>query len=258
MEEPLAAIVATAQGLVLLHAGVFARVAAALAILPGIGERAVPMRVKLGLALGVTFLLAPMVREVAGSPPATPLALVAVIGAEAAAGLVIGFAFRVMVIALQIAGTVAAQNVGIAQLFGGVAAESEPSIATLLMLGGIVLAMAAGLHVAVVAALADLYDVLPFGRPPSAAELADWGVGRVASAFSLAISLALPFVAVGFAYNLALGALSRAMPQLLVALVGAPLLVALGLGTLWLAVPELMARWGEALHPVFAAPLGGR
>lgn len=255
--EALAPVFAAAEALVLLHAGVFTRVAAALAVMPGIGERAVPMRVRLGLALGITLLLAPMVRDVAGPPPETPLALAGLLAAEAAAGLVIGIAFRLVVIALQIAGTVAAQSVGIAQLFGGVSAESEPTIASFLTLGGIVLAMAAGLHVALVAALADLYAVLPFGRPPAAGELAGWGVGRVASTFALGLSLALPFVAVGFAYNLALGALSRAMPQLLVALVGAPLLVGLGLGVFWLALPELMARWSEALVPAFAAPLGG-
>ena len=40
------------------------------------------------------------------------------------------------------------------------------------------------------------------------------------------------------------------------ALVGAPLIVGLGLGVLWLALPEIMARWSEALAPVLAAPLG--
>lgn len=249
--------VAMIEALVLLHAGVFARVAAALAVMPGVGERVIPPRVKLGLAIGITLILSPLVREVAGTPPSTPLGLAAILAAEAAAGLVIGFAFRFLVIALQIAGAAAAQSVGIAQLLGGVTAESEPSIATFLMLGGIALAMAVGLHVSVVAALAELYALLPFGLAPAGAELADWGVARVGGTFALGVSLALPFVAVGFAYNLALGALSRAMPQLLVALVGAPLLVGLGLSVLWLALPELFARWAEALAPVFDAPLGG-
>ncbi|MCL5778902.1 flagellar biosynthetic protein FliR [Limibaculum sp. FT325] len=255
MEAAPANIVATLEALVLLHAGVFARVSAAVAVMPGIGERAVPMRVKLGLALGITLLLAPMVREVAGLAPQTPLGLGAVLAAEAAAGLVIGMAFRFLVIALQVAGSIAAQSVGLSQLFGGVSAEAEPSFATFLMLGGIVLAMAAGLHVALVAGLADLYRLIPFGRPPAADELAQWGIGRVGATFALGLSLALPFVAVGFAYNLALGALSRAMPQLLVALVGAPLLVGAGLVVLWLSLPELLARWAGALAPVLIAPL---
>ena len=71
---------------------------------------------------------------------------------------------------------------------------------------------------------------------PVAGEGAAWSVARTAEAFGLGLSLALPFIAVSFAYNLALGALSRAMPQLLVALVGAPLLIGLGLGKVELLV----------------------
>ncbi|MBK0398106.1 flagellar biosynthetic protein FliR [Limibaculum sp. M0105] len=258
MEGADAPILAGLADLVLLHAGVFARIAAAIAVLPGMGERVVPPKVKLGLALGLTLVVAPLVHDVAGPPPRTPLGLAALLAAEAAAGLVIGVAFRLLVIALQIAGAVAAQSVGIAQLFGGVTAESEPSIATFLMLGGIALAMAAGMHVALVAGLAELYVVLPYGLAPSGDDLASWGVARVGGTFALGLSLALPFVAVGFAYNLALGALSRAMPQLLVALVGAPLIVALGLAVLWLALPELFGRWLDVAALVFAAPLSAR
>ncbi|MEL7346721.1 MAG: flagellar biosynthetic protein FliR, partial [Pseudomonadota bacterium] len=71
------------------------------------------------------------------------------------------------------------------------------------------------------------------------------------------VGLAMPFVIVGFAYNVVLGALSRAMPQLLLTLVGVPLLVGLGLGTLWFSIPEIYARWGEALVRVLVDPLGG-
>ena len=105
--------------------------------------------------------------------------------------------------------------------------------------------------------MAGLYRVLPFGLIPEGAELAEWTTARVSEVFSLGLSLALPFVAIGFAYNLALGALSRAMPQLLVALVGAPLLIGLGLIVLYISLPEMLARWGVVLANVLADPLGG-
>ena len=47
------------------------------------------------------------------------------------------------------------------------------------------------------------------------------------------------------------------MPQLLVALVGAPLLIGLGLGVLYIALPEIFAHWGAVLDRVLADPLGG-
>lgn len=254
----LARILALVEGSLLTVAGVFTRVAAVAFLLPGLGERGLALRLRLGAALALTLLLAPMVGPLVPLTPGTVPGVAAMLAAEATAGLTIGLAFRLLIFALQTAGMVAAYHMSITHLFGaGVSQEPEPTIATLLGMGGVVLALQTGLHVAAVSALAELYGVLPFGRFPEPADLGLWSVERVSEVFALGLSLALPFVAVGFAYNLALGALSRAMPQLLVALVGVPLLVFLGMLTLWLALPAIFRRWAEALAGVFADPLGG-
>ncbi len=238
-------------------AGIFTRLGAALFLLPGIGERAVPVRVRLVVALALAVVLAPLVATLVRGVPETAAGLIRMLIGEAASGLVIGLALRFAILALQTAGAIAAQHISVAQMFGaGVAPEPEPTIATLLAMGGIVLAFAAGLHVRVVVAVIELYELLPFGALPQPGELAAWSVGRVAGVFALGLSLALPFVAASFAYNLALGALSRAMPQLLVALVGAPLLIGLGLVVLAAALPEIFARWSSVLDALLADPLG--
>ncbi len=93
--------------------GVFTRIGAALFLVPGLGERAVPVRLRLGAALALTLLLAPIIAPMVERSPTTASALGGLILAEAAAGLVIGLAFRLLVIALQIAGAIAAQNLSI-------------------------------------------------------------------------------------------------------------------------------------------------
>lgn len=258
MTPALAEMLAGGEAIAVTALCVFTRVAAVFFLAPGLGERAMPVRLRLVAALLVTFALMPLVESFVEARPRTPAALGHAILAEAASGLVIGLAFRLLVLALQVAGTIAAQNVSISHVFGtGVALSAEPTFASFLALGGIALLMASGFHVDLVAAFVTLYEPLPFATLPQAPELAEWGAARVGETFALGLSLALPFVAVGFAYNLALAALSRAMPQLLVALVGVPLLVALGMGTLWLAIPELFARWESSVAAVLAAPLGG-
>ncbi|MEM1383304.1 MAG: flagellar biosynthetic protein FliR [Pseudomonadota bacterium] len=246
---------ATAES-VWVAAGVFTRVAGALFFVPGFGERGVPMRVKLAGAVALTWLLAPLIAPLVPQTPQEPIGLFLMLGAEAAAGLLIGFGFRLIIFTLQIAGTIAAQNLTISHMFGvGVAQEPEPTLATFLSYGGIAIALIAGLHVELVAALAGLYGLLPFGAFLSGPELAEWGTARLAQVFSLGLSLALPFVAIGFLYNIMLGALSRAMPQVLITLVGVPLLVGLGIATLWLVLPELFFRWSEVMDAVFLDPL---
>lgn len=247
-----------AATLVLAAAGVFTRIGAALFLLPGVGERAVPMRVRLAIALALSLVLAPIVTPMVEKVPESSAGVAAMLGAEAVAGLLIGFAFRILIYILQIAGMVASQNMSLSQLFGsGVAPEPEPTISTLLTLGGIVLMLSAGLHVEFVSAVAGLYEVLPFGRVPVAGDAAEWTLGRAATGFGIAVALAAPFLVIGFLYNLALGALNRAMPQLMVTFVGVPGVIWLGLLALFLTAPAIFDAWGLRVGDVFADPLWG-
>lgn len=239
-------------------AGVFTRIGAAMMLLPGLGERGMSVRTRLGAALAVTVLLLPMIRAMTPFQPDGGADLAIMLAAEAVAGLIIGLAFRLLVFALQIAGMVAAQHLSVAQMFGsGIAPEPEPTIATLLSLGGIVLALMAGLHVHFVAVLVELYGVFPFGTFPGAEGLGDWIVRQMSATFALGVTLAAPFVAIGFLYNLALGALNRAMPQLLVALVGVPFLVWVGMVILYLVLPGIYEEWDRHLARMLIDPLGG-
>jgi flagellar biosynthetic protein FliR len=84
--------------------------------------------------------------------------------------------------------------------------------------------------------------------------MADWGLAQVTRAFATGFSLAMPFVIASFLYNLALGVINRAMPQLMVAFVGAPALTAGGLVLLALSAPLVLAVWLAALNGFLAAP----
>ena len=80
----------------------------------------------------------------------------------------------------------------------------------------------------------------PVGKMLAAPDLAEWGVLQVGRAFSLAFSLALPFVIAALLYNLALGIVNRAMPALAVSFIGAPALTLGGLILFALAAPLLL------------------
>jgi flagellar biosynthesis protein FliR len=56
--------------------------------------------------------------------------------------------------------------------------------------------------------------------------------------------------------NLALGAINRAMPQLMVAFVGAPATVWGALALLAITAPAILAVWAAALDRVLAIPFG--
>lgn len=228
---------------------VFLRIGAALALMPAFGENSVPQRLRLVLALAFTAVVLPAVATTL--PPDPSLAVAAV---EIVLGLALGAIFRLFILALQIAGTMIAQATSLSQMAGAVAPEPQPAVGHLLTVAGLAMAVMAGLHVRVAEVMILSYQALPAGAFPAASDVADWGVANIARAFALGFSLAAPFTIAAMMYNLALGAINRAMPALMVSFIGAPALSAAGLAMLALLAPLLLASWSAALSGFLDAP----
>ena len=242
------------QSALVIGAAVFLRVGAAMALLPAFGERSVPMRVRLALTLAFTLVVAPgaasaIEAHLAGGWPGA-----AVVAGEVLAGLALGVGLRLFVLALQTAGAIAAQATSLAQLFGGAAVDPQPAISHLMVVSGLALAVMLGLHVKAAQLFLLSYEIMPPGVLIRPGDLAGWGTGQIARAFGLAFALAAPFLIGSLIYNLALGVINRAMPQLMVAFVGAPAITAGALVLLFLTLPLMLEVWSDALDGFFADP----
>lgn len=251
------AILSALQGMGEIGFLVFLRVGAAMAVLPAFGERSIPERLRLVLALSFTAVVAPAVAP-AITERLADASLAGLIAPEVIVGLAIGLVIRLFVLALQTAGSIAAQSTSLSQLFGGGAVDAQPAIGHLMLVAGLALAVMGGLHVRLASFLILSYDLLSFGVFPNAADLSQWGIGQVAQSFALAFSLAAPFVIASLIYNVALGVINRAMPQLMVAFVGAPAITLGGLLLLLLALPALLGVWSGTLTDFLSAPIGTR
>ncbi|GGX38356.1 flagellar biosynthesis protein FliR [Tateyamaria omphalii] len=231
---------------------VFLRVGATVALLPGFGEQSVPARIKLVLIIAFTLIIVPAIQQM---PPAFSVEnLILLVVTETVSGGLIGLGVRLFILALQTAGAIAAQSTSLSQIMGGASIEPLPAMGHVLMIGAVALAVMAGLHVKAAHLLIHSYTFLPMGLFHSPNEVADWGLGQVAYAFELAFLLATPFVLMSVLYNLALGVINKAMPQLMVAFVGAPLITLGGLFLLLLAAPLMLSVWLSALDQFMASP----
>ncbi len=231
------------------------RIGAAFAVLPAFGERMVSVRMRLGLTLALSLLLAPALHDRLGDWPLTLAAFLRALGTETVVGLFLGLLLRLFVLALQTAGSIAAQSTSLSQLMGQTGVEPMPAIGTLLTIAGFALLMATGFHIKVAQFFLLSYELLPPFRFPDAATLADAGRTRVARSFALAFSLAAPFVVLSALYNLTLGVINKAMPQLMVAFVGAPVITFGAIAVLLLSAPVMLTAWLFALDSFLAAPL---
>ena len=248
---------ALAQGWLWLHFIVLLRTGPILALFPGIGDGGVSTRIKMVLALAltaaVTPILAPILHATAAAPP--PLALLVL--SETAVGLLIGLGLRLFIVALQTAGAIAAQSTSLSQLAGNTGPVPVPAMGQFLVTGGIALAMTLGMHLRVAELTVLSYRVFPPAQFPDGAALAQWGIRQTAGAFALAFTLAGPFILVAILYNLALGVINRAMPQLMVVFIGAPVITAAGLVLLLMLGPVMLQAWAGALNAWLANPFGG-
>ena len=229
--------------LVIVIAAIFARISALVFFLPGVSERMIPVRVKLGAAFAITAIVAP---TMAFEPRPSPTLINAAqfIAAEAITGALIGFSIRVGIYIVQTAGSIASQSLSLTQIFGAsFDLQAETPISALLMFTAIVLVVVSGLHFEVIGVLLRSFVIFPFGEFPGSIETGSWAAERVAYSFSAALALALPFVTLGFVYNLAIGAANRAMPQLMVAFVGIPAITLGGLVLLTIVAPTFLAVW---------------
>ncbi len=233
---------------------VFLRVAALVSMLPAFGDRSVPARIKLGLALAFTVIVAPAVAIIPPPQGVLPLAGVAI--SEVGIGLALGFGIRMFVLVLQTAGSIAAQSTSLSQILGGAGVEPVPAMGFVLVVGGLALAVMAGLHVRAAAFLISSYDLFPFAAIPDARQLSQWGLSQISMGFSLAFLMAAPFVIASVIYNLTLGVINRAMPQLMVAFVGAPVITFGGLFLLFASAPLMLTVWENALANFLQNPVG--
>jgi flagellar biosynthetic protein FliR len=241
-----------AEGIGWAAALAFVRIGALVALMPGLGETAVPQRVKLAAVVAFTLVLAPLLADRLASSGPAPSFLA--LGGEALAGLLLGIGLRLFVVALQTAAAIIAQATTLSQLYAGTAPEPQPAIGNLFLIAGVTLAMTMGLHVRAAELLLLSYDILPAGARISAAEASDWGLALISHTFSLAFMLAAPFVIASMLYNLALGAINRAMPTLMVSMVGAPALTLGALALLAVATPVLLSAWLSAFAEHLSQP----
>lgn len=257
MIQDLLPLLGVSQAVLWTGFAVFMRIGTMMALLPAFGDQPVPIRVRLLLGIMFTLIVAPAVSGDIANLPASMPAAVALLAPEVLTGLFFGLFLRFFILVLQIAGSIAAQASSLSQIFGGSAGvDPQPAIGHMLVVAGTALAALSGLHVQAAAYMIHSYMLVPFSGALDPQVVAQTGVAQIARTFSLGFSLAAPFLIASLVYNVVLGVINRAMPQLMVSFVGAPALTAGGLLLLLLSAPLMLGVWIDAFSGFMNNPFG--
>ncbi len=257
MTEALAILFGLGPEVVLVFSLLVARVGGAMSLLPAFGEQVVPGRIKIAATLAVSTILTPVAWSEISAASSSGIWYFLILS-ESLIGLLIGIAFRFLIIVLQIAGSIAAQTISLAQLFGGgMGPEPQPAFSTLFVVSGLCIAAMAGLHVQVCELFIRSYELFPIGIYVDAESVSMWGSKKVSGFFAIGLTLAAPFVLAAVIYNASIGVINRAMPQLMVAFVGAPAISFVALALVCIATPLLLFVWAELAIDQFSDPVLG-
>lgn len=241
---PVSDVIIENIALLLPVIAIFTRLSVFIYLLPGLGETVIPQRVRLAAAFLITWVLVPLLTPTLTLPDITLPSGTLLIAKEGFHGFVLGFAFRLMVFVLQILGNIVSQALSISQVLGeGIATEPNTTVSTLLMMSGVTLLVTMDLHVEAIGVFYRSYETFPLGTAPNMDNVAYWMTHKAMGMFSFGVTLALPFIILNFVYNLMIGFLNRAMPQLMVSFVGMPAITGAGLFLLVIATGSILLFW---------------
>lgn len=231
---------------------IFARLAALVSLMPGIGERTIPVRVRLLLALAMTFVMFPVVSGLYGDLPRDIPPILLMLFGEILIGLAIGLSVRLIISALTTAGTIISFQTGLA-----FAQNVDPSVGTqtaifasLFSVLGVVLIFALDLHHIAIAGIYDSFILFEPGKLAPVGDFASIVTGLVSRAFVVAIQLSAPFIVFGLMFYLGLGVLSRLMPQVQIFFVAMPINIGLGFVLFAFLIATIMGWYINHLEDV--------
>lgn len=227
----------------LLLSFLFIRISAILIMMPVIGDKTVPLRVKAGLALLISLLLAPSIpiklpqlhSESGGEIYFFAIAMCG----EALIGIVIGFAARIIFMGVRLAGDIIGTQIGfsIANVIDPASNTQVSVITQFQYMAALVIFLAVDAHHTFIIAIAESYRfVSPFDYHFSGSLIQHILIFSN-EMFVTAVKICAPVMAVILFTNVGLGVMARTVPQINIFIVGFPLQICVGLIILALTSP---------------------
>jgi len=227
------------QDYIPLFGVILIRVAGIVVAIPAFSSRSVPLHVRIGLLIGFTVILFPIV-----SDQMRPLSLswpqvVPLLFTEFMVGMVLGFAISFVMNAFIIAGELIGIQMGIDLIsaLDPVAGGQVPILGQFMGLLGMLIFLAIDGHHMMFEALVASFQLVPPMHVHFSGFLVESVLKLGLGMFVLALKVGAPVMTAVFIVTLGMGILGRTIPQLNVMLNNVPITIGVGLLVLGLSLP---------------------
>ncbi len=227
---------------------VLARVASIMIALPFIGGRGIPAFIKAMLALSISLALLPFLRIEAG--PIEPVSLAVGVVRELLLGLVIGLGVRFVFAAIEIGADMVGiqMGFGLANVFDPITNQQASIISQLFSLVVVLVFFVVNAHHIILQALVYSFEVIPpFGFYPSGPLIKNL-IGLGSSMFTTGMKIAAPMTVALLLSQVAMGILSRVVPQMNIFIFSFPITIGVGLLVLGASVSLLLGLMQDQIR----------
>ena len=233
---------------------IFARMSALVMLIPGLGEVAVPPRIRLAFAFALALMLFPVLGAMIPPVPTAISGVASAVIKEVVIGLLIGSILRMFMGAMAVAGEIVSlqTTLSFSQTANPREAQPSASLATFLGLFGLILVLATNLHHLFFSAIVRSYSVFPFAKPVLVGDSVALAVQTVARSFALGLQMSAPVVVFALVFNIATGLVGRVMPQFQIFFVATPLMVLMGLSVFALSLGVIGMVWIDRYRDLIA------
>lgn len=223
----------------------FVRMGTAVMIMPGIGDSFVSQRVRLHMALALSFVFFPLIMAKLPSPVPGTMMLFSLIVMEFIIGLFFGTIARIFMTALDVAGMVISfsSSLSNAQMFNPSLAAQGSLVGAFLSVTGVVFLFATNMHHLLIMGVIESYELFPVGAIPDTGSMAEFVSRAVSHSFAIGVKIGAPFLVITLLIYMGMGVLSRLMPQVQVFLLALPLQILLSLVTMSLVISAGLVYW---------------
>ena len=220
---------------------IFIRLASIVMLIPGLGDPAVPPRLRLCFALLLAMMITPIVGPFIPTMPPTLGALTAIVLHEAIIGLMIGTLMRVLLFTLVTTGEILSlqTTLSFAQTANPTEAQSSTSLGAFLAIFGLVMIWVTNTHHLFIRAMVDSYQIF---SPVKNIMIGDAGtlmVKTMGDSLVLALQLSAPVIVFALVFNIATGFVGRLMPNFPIFFAATPLSVLFGLALMALSLGSI-------------------
>lgn len=204
---------------------------------PIFGRRNIPAYFKMGFSLLMAVILANTIQYYGEYENILQYTLVLV--KEFLAGLAIGFISYMMFTAIYVAGQIIDMQIGfgMVNVIDPMSNIEVPVTANFYFIMCMLIFLAVNGHHAVIKAIFDSYEIIPVGNAVFGEAFANNVIMIFSRLFVVGFKIAAPVAASLLVADVALGIVSKAIPQLNVFIVGMPLKIILGIGVMIVTIP---------------------